>query len=503
MVYLLTEEPFPEGEVIQTLKEKGWLNFEQVQAQEVRLGEVIVTRKNHCFLFGLVFKHHVDASYTRATLNKCLKILVRLVRKLGLSEIRFIRDTDLMNGAQTATYISRLNHYFEGMRIKGFFHMNSLTIPPVEERFSIIQTFHEGALGGHKGINKTLEKMSAEFYWKHQRAEVEQFVRSCLDCQKKKRVKIKTKLPMVITDTPARAFDKVAMDFHGPLESSKKGNVWILTILDLLTKWLITVPVKRATAEETAKALVDHLICPYGPPSAILTDQGSVFQGRMLEGFARMFKIRKYRSSAFHPQSNGSLERTHGPLVEYIKQYSGKTGDWDDWLPLAAHAHNTCRHETTGYTPFELVRGFRARTPSHFPPAHELRVYDEYLEELEKHLRELQTLAGLNSIQAKYRSKSYYDRKVKAVHFREGEKVYLINERKGKKHEKDAYVGPYEITRINYKLHNAEICGGEDIKVVSLDKLKRAYETVGSEIIRPTVNPLDDPGQQETPARSM
>lgn len=298
---------------------------------------------------------------------------------------------------------------------------------------------------------------------------------------------------MIITDTNARAFDTVSIDLHGPLDPTESGNKWILTMLDLLTKYFIVAPLKQASATEVARALVDHLICQFGPPKAILTDQGTVFQGKVIEALARIFKVGKFRTSAFHPQSSGALERTHDPLVQYIKQFCGLEGQWDKYLPLAMFAHNSAKHASSGYSPFELVRGYKVRIPHHFPPRDELMTYDEYLAELTDKLQELQTLAALNLIQAKYKSKFYYDRKINPVHFREGERVYLVNDSNEHKHKKDSYVGPFEITKIDAERHNAEIQTGNYRKVVHLDKLKRAFEavTLENEILKPTQEILD------------
>ena len=79
---------------------------------------------------------------------------------------------------------------------------------------------------------------------------------------------------------------------------------------------------------------------------------------------AARFRIRKFRTTAFHPQSNGSLERSYHALEEYLKQYVGKKFDWDEWVELAVFNYNTSVHEGTKYTPYELVYGKIARTPS-------------------------------------------------------------------------------------------------------------------------------------------
>ena len=144
------------------------------------------------------------------------------------------------------------------------------------------------------------------------------------------------------------------------------------------------------------------------------------------------------------------------------------------------------KNENSNFTAFELVFGFKARTPGKFPPREELITFDEYMADMVDNLTELQNLAAMSTIQAKLRCKRYYDRKLNLYHFRIGKRVYLINEEKKDKH---SYVGPFEVTSLNYDLHNAEIQYGKHLKVVHMDRLKPAHEAMGNidnEIVKPT-----------------
>ena len=69
---------------------------------------------------------------------------------------------------------------------------------------------------------------------------------------------------------------------------------------------------------------------------------------RTLEEFARIFKINMFSTTAYHPQSNGDIERMHHTLNEYLKFYSKEFTDWNSLLPLAQYAYNTTVHEGTG-----------------------------------------------------------------------------------------------------------------------------------------------------------
>ncbi|XP_076685843.1 uncharacterized protein LOC143377921 [Andrena cerasifolii] len=130
---------------------------------------------------------------------------------------------------------------------------------------------------------------------------------------------------MILTDTPVDAFDKISMDIVGPLPFTNTGNSYILTIQDNLTKYSLAIPLANITSEDIAEAFTEHFICKFAAsPKAILTDQGPNFISSLMKKFARAFHIKQYRTSAFHPQSNGSLERSHHVLVEKPTRFFSK-----------------------------------------------------------------------------------------------------------------------------------------------------------------------------------
>jgi hypothetical protein len=78
-----------------------------------------------------------------------------------------------------------------------------------------------------------------------------------------------------------------------------------------------------------------------------------------------MLKIKKVQTTPFHPGSNGGLERSHRILKEYLRHYiDNDQSNWDEWVPYAVYVYSTSIHTSTGYTPFELVFGFKSSMPS-------------------------------------------------------------------------------------------------------------------------------------------
>ena len=161
---------------------------------------------------------------------------------------------------------------------------------------------------------------------------------------------------------------------------------------------------------------------------------------------AKRFRIKQFRTTAFHPQSNGSLERSHHVLGEYLKQFVGKNSEWDDWLELAMFSYKTSVHEATKCTPYELVFGKLARELSSEPLSQneKLQTYDDYLINFVTQLHEMRTQARENFITAKEKSKMYHDRKINPLEIKIGDNVFLLKGGKIKKLD-NQYTGPHEI----------------------------------------------------------
>ena len=189
------------------------------------------------------------------------------------------------------------------------------------------------------------------------------------------------------------------------------------------------------------------VICYFGPPAALLTDQGTHFLNNILNELARIFRIDKSCTTAYHPQSNGCIECMHHTLTEHLKKYMENLNNWSRWVPICQNTYNCTENEASNYTPHELVFGQKPRTPSSFPAKEQVLTYSDYITDLINNLSMMQTLAAMNIVQAKHRSKYYYDRKHNAQNFCECEIVYHLKKPQLNKFDID-YEGPYEITSI-------------------------------------------------------
>lgn len=422
-------------------------------------------------LILLPIKQSALHEVTEDDINECLRALYDVVTELQLTSVSISKSS--LDGIPPEYTTSSLIAIFGRTNTQVFLCSNEVQIPAEDRRQEILKENHESAYAGHKGITKTYRRIREKFYWRTLKQDVTIFVNNCPSCQLKKLTRVKTRLPMRLTDTPGRAFDKVSLDVVGPLPMTPDGYQYILTMQDLLTKYSVAAPLKSIGAIDTADAFIENLICRFGAPKAILTDQGSNFTSALMKEVAKRFRISRTQATAFHPQTNGSIERSHMVLAEYLKQFV-RGSDWNKWLNLAMLSYNTSTHEGTNFTPHELVFGHLANVPTadvtHYNLENE--TYNNYLRELQTKLIDIQSQARENLSRAKERSKRYYDNRLNPVTFSVGDLVYLLKEPRVGKFDAQ-YTGPHEVIE-TIDSHNVKIKIGASYKIVHANKLKKA-----------------------------
>ena len=471
--FTITDE-VPNTEVIDALYERGYINPTFMNNETKEIGNVMLSPVRKVDVLRLYIKSHLENPVLKSDIKKCLTSLKAIILVNKIKSIGFIRDLAILNDNQWTSFIDMFEEIFKDVKIIATLYKNTLVVPPTDQRYKVIKEYHESTIAGHRGMNATYNKLAKDYYWRNMRPDVQQFVRGCTSCQTKKLTRVKTKQAMLISDTPSRAFEKISIDFYGPINKpSTQGYKYILSVQDWLMKFIVLVPVKCATAEETRKALTDYFIAYFGTPEKLLSDRGSHFMNKVMEEFAKLFKIEKLGTTAFHPQSNGAIERMHHVLAEYLKAYVDRNDNWDEMLPLCMHSYDSTNHEATGYSPHELLFGQKARTPSSFKKSSDENTYDTYLEQMVELLTEMRTIAAMTQVQAKYKSKYYYNKKLNPKYFMEGEMVYVLKEPRKNKYV-NQYEGVYEIIGINYKTHNVKLKRGDEIRIVHIDKIKKA-----------------------------
>ena len=206
-------------------------------------------------------------------------------------------------------------------------------------------------------------------------------------------------ISMPLIDHP---FQRIAMDVVGPLPRSRSGNKYILTICDYATRYPEAIALPSTEASRIAKELV-LLSSRVGIPEEILTDQGSNFMSVLLQEVYQLLGISRIRTSPYHPQTDGLVERFNGTLKAMMKKFTSRNKkDWDEYLPYLLFAYREAPQESTGFSPFELLNGRRVRGPldvlrevwTEEEPGKTTKI--SHLVQMREHLEEMSTLVRAN-----------------------------------------------------------------------------------------------------------
>ncbi|CAB0036646.1 unnamed protein product, partial [Trichogramma brassicae] len=376
-------------------------------------GEVTIIKRKQSVEFAICIKSHNDSTPCIIdNIEKGLLILKTLIEKLGIDTISIAKSQEISH-VPWAHVENMLKTLFVDIKAKIIICKGEIKFVTLQERQQVLRDMHASAIGGHKGIAKTMRRMKPIYYWKSMKSDIIKFIQRCDTCQLKKLVRKKVRQPMVISDTPYEAMEKVAIDIVGPLPRTKKGNINILTIQCNLTKFCRAIALQDATAETVADAFLKEFICIFSCPQIILSDQGTNFTSKVFVNLAKAFKIKTVTTTAYRPSSNGSLERSHHSLAEYLKTVAGKNKEWDDILEMAMFSYNTSVHEAHQFQPFQLVFGKLPTLPTAeaIEKSGKIVTYTDYVRKLCKTLSEIKSIAREKLIDAKLRNKFYYDKK--------------------------------------------------------------------------------------------
>ena len=128
---------------------------------------------------------------------------------------------------------------------------------------------------------------------------------------------------------------------------------------------MIALPVARATADVTAKFLLQKIIYQFGCPQTFLTDNGTNFTSKIIPILNHKMGIGTSLTTPYHPEANGIVERANGTIVRILKKLVEENGvDWDLMVPTAVFAYNIFFHLVTKFSLFRLLCGREPAMPA-------------------------------------------------------------------------------------------------------------------------------------------
>lgn len=310
----------------------------------------------------------------------------------------------------------------------------------------------------HPGVRATVKLITERYVWPQVNKECTLWARTCTQCQKAK-VTRHNNTPVGNFMAPTKRFEHIHVDIVGPLPISQ-GFRYCLTMIDRFTRWPEAFPIPDITAETVARKIFEEWITRYGAPTRITTDQGRQFEADLFHQLTRMTGTKHWRTTAYHPQANGMVERLHRQLKAAIKCH--ETENWTKVLPVILMGIRAAWKEDLKATAAELVYGEPLRLPGQFLEERKDKGTDDMVGKLRK------LMDGLRPSVVRHGEKATFIFK----DLETSPRVFVRHDIPSRALEAP-YEGPYEVLSRNDKTFKLKI-RGKAVRV-STDRLKPAY----------------------------
>jgi cleavage and polyadenylation specificity factor subunit 1 len=230
-------------------------------------------------------------------------------------------------------------------------------VVPESMRHQVFRLIHDISHTGIKATRKLIEK---QYMWPNMSADIKNWVTACIRCSLAK-VQVHNKAPLQQFVPPSARFNEIHVDIVGPLPSCQ-GNTYLFTVIDRFSRWPAAMPMPGATAEHCAKALLHGWVANFGVPLQMTSDQGRQFESELWQQLMQLMGTERVRTTAYHPQANGAVERFHRTLKAALRTKLD-TDNWVDILPVVLLGIRSAPKEDIGFSSAEIVYGAPLRLP--------------------------------------------------------------------------------------------------------------------------------------------
>ena len=350
--------------------------------------------------------------------------------------------------------------------------------------YDVIKANHNPVFIAHPGMKRTFELISLGYWWPGMRKSIEDYIRRCDPCQRRKEDR-EFVAPLGEVEEPTAPFQVTSMDITGPYLMTPRKNKYLLTFIDHFTKYVEAFPIPDQTAETCARVYATQIIARHGTGSTLITDQGRSFISSFFKDTCKMLGIRRVNTSSYHPSSNGMIERWHRSLHTGLSHYIDSANtNWDVLVPFYLMAYRATPNTTTGYSPFYLLHGREMTLPSSDDLKAKLSKevgspdHTHRLENLKSSLKFAYESVKKANRKSHLNNKRLYDRKAKLRSFEIGDLVYLYNpaRKPGQCHKfHKPWTGPFKVTAKISDLNYEIVSLNHKKQIVHINRLKEAY----------------------------
>ena len=357
---------------------------------------------------------------------------------------------------------------------------------PQNLKVHFLRLYHDNDLGAHVGNNKMLSIMRLKYYWIGMTTDIREYVLTCPKCQLVKSTTGGIVPPLQMREVTPHAFHTLVIDTVGPLTKSQ-GYEHLVCVMDQYSKYVIAWPIRDVTAATIVKKLHEKVICVYGAPRRIVSDNGPAFASALFAELCKLYNIKHTLSCAYHPQSQGSTERNQKSIITLIRAFvNQQQTNWAHYLHSVVWALNCTEAQAVGTSPFMLIFGRVPLSPADIslpdPFDAPKSVLDHFLEILARQEVASQHAEAQLALYQK-KMKEYFDKhKATNKSVAVGDTVFVYQPKlrapKTKKKLQAKYHGPYTVVRFTNPsaviLRNLST-GRTLNKSVNINRLKVGY----------------------------
>ena len=296
--------------------------------------------------------------------------------------------------------------------------------------------------------------------------------------------------------------ERVCVDLVGPFPKAKGGFQFLLTYVDMATRWPEAIPVRKTTT----KIIIDQLkaiFCRNGFPTTIVSDNGPQFVSAQFAKFVKQQGIQHVKASPYHPQGNGVVERMHGTLNSIVARCIEKKGNWAEIVPMALYFMRCTPNKSAGVSPFLLKHGWEPITPLQLLykgwAQQSLGDIDleQWVMENSERVQNLRDNAVVSYKQCSKMRKEQWDVKAKPREFKPGDKVLM---RKSGMNSKlsETWLGPYTIVKMNSPLSYKVDTGSRRVNSVHIQLLKGYVERDDTTLVKRITTVLEPDSESDS-----
>ena len=320
-------------------------------------------------------------------------------------------------------------------RYKGEGNQTLQLIVPQNLRCRVMEVAHDSIMSGHLGTKKTQDRVTSNFYWPGVLTDVQRHCASCDECQRSVSKGSVGRAPLGKLPLIGTPYSTICVDLIGPITpASDRGHRYILTVIDMCTRFPDAVPLKSIDTNTVSEALL-AIYSRVGIPRHLHTDNGSQFTSGMMAEVTRLLSIKHTFSTAYHPMGNGLVENCNKTLKSMLKKMASEVPrDWDRYLTPLLFAVRDVPQASTGFSPFELLYGRTVRGPMNIlremwtndTDVDEIKTAYQYVIDLRARIEETCNLAQTELAKVQVKNQRYYNLKVKDRKLEVNDQVLLL-----------------------------------------------------------------------------